>query len=182
MNALQNKNTQVFVDIGSNIDREVNICACVKQLRSDFPDIRFSKAYESKAEGFDGDDFINMSAGFSTDLAFEDLLAYLKALEEKQNRVRDGLKFASRTLDVDILLFGDAVLKPERDVPRAEILNYPFVLFPLAEIAAAVVHPELGKTIGEIAAESELDKMGIRRVELGCLGGAGLNYYGSGYR
>jgi len=161
--------TQVFVDIGSNIDRVQNICACVEQLRLDFPDVKFSKPYESASEGFEGDDFINMSAVFNTDMEYAELLAYLKALEAKQKRTRDGFKFASRTLDVDILLFGDEVLKPDKDVPRAEIVKYPFVLYPLAEIAADVVHPELKQTIGEIAEASELDRNKIWLAELPCL-------------
>ncbi len=161
--------TQVYIDIGSNINRDENICACVKKLKTDFPEIVFSNPYESFSEGFEGDDFINMSAGFKTDFSFQELLAYLKAIEVVQKRTRDGAKFGSRTLDVDILFFGDAVLKPERDVPRAEILKYPFVLFPLAEIASDMMHPELKMTIGQIAAESTLNRKSIWKTTLSCL-------------
>jgi len=72
-------------------------------------------------------------------------------------------------LDVDILLFGDAILKPDRDVPRAEILKYPFVLFPLAEIAGDFIHPEFNKTIAEIVAETELNRKSIWQTTLSCL-------------
>lgn len=161
--------TKVYVDIGSNIDRDTHICACIQQLRKDFPNIVFSKPYESKSEGFVGDDFINLSAGFDTDMPYDELRSYLKELERKQNRVRDGEKFVSRTVDVDILLFGDEILKPKRDVPRAEILKFPFVLYPLSEIAADVIHPELNKTIGEIANDSVLDRASIWSAKLTCL-------------
>lgn len=160
--------TKVYVDIGSNINRDTHICACIKQLRKDFSGVVFSKPYESKAEGFVGGDFINLSAGFETDMPYEELREYLKDLERKQNRVRNGEKFVSRTVDVDILLFGNEILKPVRDVPRAEILKFPFVLYPLSEIAADVMHPELQKTIKEIADDSGLDRSKIWSVELSC--------------
>ena len=160
---------QVYLDIGSNINRDENICACIKKLTNDFPDIVFSKPYESFSEGFEGDDFINLSAGFYTDMEFSELLSYLKAIEIVQKRTRDTAKFGSRTLDVDILLYGDEILKPERDVPRAEILKYPFVLFPLAEIAAEVTHPELNQTIAELVALTTLNRKSIWPTTLSCL-------------
>lgn len=157
--------TMVYLDIGSNIDREINIQACVDQLQKDFNDIVFSKAYESEAFGFEGDAFINLSAGFDTDLSYKDLNTYLKSLEDKQARKRGGKKYISRTIDVDILLFGDADLRPEKDVPRAEILKFPFVLFPLTEIAGDVLHPIENVTISELAESSSLDKSNLIEIK-----------------
>jgi len=157
--------TQVYLDIGSNIDRRKNIQSCVDKLRADFPDVQFSTAYESDAVGFDGDPFINLSASLTTNLDYQPFKAYLTALEDQHARKRDNKKFIARTLDVDVLMFGDLVLQPDVDLPRAEILKFPFVLFPLLEIAADVVHPELKKTIADIARESKLDKQSLTEVK-----------------
>ena len=155
----QEKSVMVYLDIGSNINREENIQSCVNQLSKDFPDIIFSKAYESDSLGFEGDPFINITAGFETDLSYPDLKFYLKNIENKHARKRSrNNKFISRTLDVDVVLYGKHVLQPEYDVPRSEILKFPFVLFPLAEIAPEVMHPQQKKTIAELAKATELDK------------------------
>lgn len=156
--------TQVYLDIGSNIDREQNIQSCVDELRRKFPDIVFSKAYESEALGFTGAPFINLSAGLQTRLSYDELNDYLKNLENRHARKRNNEKFISRTLDVDILLYGDLVLQPQKDLPRREILKFPFVLFPLAEIAVDFIHPVEQKTIGELAKLSNLDKNSIKQV------------------
>ncbi len=156
--------TQVYLDIGSNIDREQNIQSCVDELRRKFPDIVFSNAYESEALGFKGDPFINLSAGLQTRLSYDELNDYLKNLENRHARKRNNEKFISRTLDVDILLYGDLVLQPQKDLPRREILKFPFVLFPLAEIAVDFMHPVEQKTIGELAKLSNLDKNSIKQV------------------
>ncbi|MCF6188871.1 MAG: 2-amino-4-hydroxy-6-hydroxymethyldihydropteridine diphosphokinase [Cocleimonas sp.] len=155
----------VFLDIGSNIDREENIQSCVDQLRVDFKDIVFSKAYESESFGFEGDPFINLSAKLETDLSFEALNIYLKTIENKHSRKRNNKKFIARTLDVDILLYDDLILQPEKDLPRAEILKFPFVLFPLAEIASDVIHPLEKITINEIVNATKLDKNSIKEVK-----------------
>ena len=155
----------VFLDIGSNIDREINIQSCVDQLCADFEGILFSKAYESEAFGFEGDPFINLSAKLETELSFESLNAYLKTLENKHARKRDNDKFIDRTLDVDILLYGDLILQPEKDLPRKEVLKFPFVLFPLAEIASDIIHPIEKITIGEIAKNTVLNKNAITEVK-----------------
>jgi 2-amino-4-hydroxy-6-hydroxymethyldihydropteridine diphosphokinase len=153
------------LDIGSNINRKKNIQACVDQLLIDFPSIVFSKAYESEAFGFDGDPFINLSAQLETELSFEELNSYLKKLEDKQARQRNTKKFIARTLDVDILLFGSLNLQPDKDLPRAEILKFPFVLFPLTEIAADFVHPIEKITMSDIVKDSPLDRTSLVEIK-----------------
>ncbi len=158
------RKAQVYLDIGSNIDRKHNIRSCIQQLRLEFPDIVFSNAYESAAAGFNGDPFINLSASLTTDKSYQELSRYLKRLETDHARQRNGIKFSSRTLDVDILFYDNLILQPEIDLPRAEITKYPFVLFPLAEIAADFIHPELGISIAELAEQSELKREDLTKI------------------
>lgn len=160
------KTAKVYLNIGSNIDRDKNIQSCMAQLKQDYPDIVFSNIYETEAFGFEGDAFYNLAAALTTQLSVGEFEQYLKNIENQHARERDGVKFSSRTLDVDLLLYDDLNLQPERDIPRKEILKYSFVLFPLEEIAGDVIHPELKISIAEIAAKSELDRSELRHA--GC--------------
>lgn len=160
------RKAQVYLDIGSNIDRKRNIRSCMQHLRLEFPEIIFSRAYESDAAGFEGDPFINLSASLQTEKSYQEMSRYLKRLETDHARQRNGVKFSSRTLDVDILFYDNLVLQPDIDLPRAEITQYPFVLFPLAEIAADYIHPELKMSIAELAATSTLDRNELKESKL----------------
>ena len=157
---------KVYLNIGSNIDRDYNIHSCMQQLQQDYPDIIFSTIYETEAFGFEGDAFYNLAAVLDTQLSVDDFEKYLKAIENQHARQRDNVKFSSRTLDIDLLLYNDLILQPERDIPRKEILKYPFVLFPLEEIARELIHPELGITIAEISAKSKLDRSQLKAIDL----------------
>jgi 2-amino-4-hydroxy-6-hydroxymethyldihydropteridine diphosphokinase len=160
------RKAQVYLDIGSNIDRKHNIRSCMQQLKLEFPDIVFSRAYESAAEGFDGDPFINLAASLKTEKSYQEMSRYLKRLETDHARQRNEVKFSSRTLDVDILFYDDLVLQPDIDLPRAEVTQYPFVLFPLAEIAADFIHPELGLSITELVAQSKLSSNTLQQINI----------------
>lgn len=142
---------RVYVGIGSNIEREANIRGAVQTLCQHFGPLTLSQVYESRPIGFEGTDFYNLVAGFETSLPIEQLLGELHGIEKKHGRKRTGRRFEARTLDLDLLLYNAVVRHDgEIDVPRAEILEYAFMLRPLAEIAPTLTHPENGKSFSEL--------------------------------
>ncbi|MEB4590484.1 2-amino-4-hydroxy-6-hydroxymethyldihydropteridine diphosphokinase [Candidatus Thiothrix sp. Deng01] len=157
----------VYVSLGSNINPAANICACAQQLQQDFPDTVFSRVYQTPAEGFSGAPFLNLAAGFTTSLSPGTLKQYLRNLESKQGRNRNEKKFSSRTLDVDLLLY-DGLIIPEQNLPHQDILAYPFVLYPLAEIAPALPYPGLSESLAELAKRSTLPQETLTAVSLDC--------------
>jgi 2-amino-4-hydroxy-6-hydroxymethyldihydropteridine diphosphokinase len=142
---------RVYVSIGSNIGREQNIRAGVADLKTRFGPLLLSSVYESEAVGFAGDSFYNLVAGFDTALTPLQVAAELRAIEERHGRMRDGPRFSSRTLDIDLLLYDDLVLHEGKlQIPRDEITKNAFVLWPLAEIAPQLEHPQLGVSYGAL--------------------------------
>ncbi|NVK39872.1 MAG: 2-amino-4-hydroxy-6-hydroxymethyldihydropteridine diphosphokinase [Oceanospirillaceae bacterium] len=142
---------QVYVGIGSNIERERHVLAALDELADAFGELAISTVFESEAVGFDGSPFYNLVAGFETALSVGELSRTLKAIEDRNGRCRQGPKFSGRTLDIDILTY-DALSGPVDGVelPRAEILKNAFVLQPLAEIAPDTLHPEKGLSYAEL--------------------------------
>jgi 2-amino-4-hydroxy-6-hydroxymethyldihydropteridine diphosphokinase len=141
----------VFVAAGSNVEPERNLTRAVEEMRREFPDIRFSSWYRNPAVGFQGDDFINFVAGFTTDLPVRDVIQRLQAIETVCGRPREAPRWAPRSMDLDILLYDALVLdEPRLKLPRPDLLKRAFMLGPLAEIAPDLVHPTLGVTIGEL--------------------------------
>jgi 2-amino-4-hydroxy-6-hydroxymethyldihydropteridine diphosphokinase len=157
---------RVYVSIGSNIDRERNVRGAVRALAQRFGHLTLSGVYETDAVGFAGDPFYNLVAGFDTDLSVEAVQDALKRIEGEHGRVRENIpRFSARTLDLDILLYGDLVRHDTRfDIPRGEIARYAFVLRPLADIAPAVKHPESHRTIAQMLGELAHDATPPRRT------------------
>ena len=141
----------VFVSIGSNIDRYQHISASLDALQKHFSTLLISPVYESESVGFDGDDFLNLVAGFHCDLSLSQLAIILREIEQQNGRRRDGPKFSARTLDIDILTFDDMTgVIDGVELPRQEITENAFVLLPLSDIAPEQQHPLSKKTYASL--------------------------------
>jgi 2-amino-4-hydroxy-6-hydroxymethyldihydropteridine diphosphokinase len=144
---------RAYLSLGSNIEPERHLGEAIDELREEFGEIVVSPAYRSPAVGFEGPAFLNLAVGIDTELDPAALDAWLHALEDRHGRRRDGPRYSSRTLDVDIVLFGDAVVRGpgHLKIPRAELAEA-FVLVPLADIAPDARDPASGRTVAELRA------------------------------
>ncbi len=142
---------RVWLSIGSNIDRERNIRSAVEALRGAWGRLMVSRVYESEAVGCQGGRFFNLVVGFDTEDSVAEINDRLRAIEDDHGRKRGPDKFAPRTLDIDLLTYGDAVVRDGAlELPRPEITRYAFVLRPLAELAGDQLHPTAGRTYGAL--------------------------------
>lgn len=143
--------TRAWLSLGSNIEPQRHLPAALGTLHTRFGALAVSPAYRFAALGFEGPDFVNLAVGLDTELEPPELDAWLHALENAQARRRDVPRYSSRTLDVDIVLFGDRVIDGpgHLQIPRAE-LAHAFVLQPLADIAADVRLPTSGERIADL--------------------------------
>ncbi|MEA3411430.1 MAG: 2-amino-4-hydroxy-6-hydroxymethyldihydropteridine diphosphokinase [Pseudomonadota bacterium] len=159
--------TRAWVSVGSNIDREANILAALTAMERRFGTLKVSRVYRTAPVGFEGEDFYNLVAGFETGESPLEVARVLRKIEDARGRERGGRKFSPRTLDLDLLLYGDLVVDLDGiSLPRDEILRYAFVLGPLAEIAAATIHPVEGRRIGDLWAEFEIGEGQLTPVSL----------------
>ncbi|CDT37962.1 2-amino-4-hydroxy-6-hydroxymethyldihydropteridine diphosphokinase [Vibrio coralliirubri] len=134
----------VYVSIGSNINREHHITESLKALNSRFAPLNISNFYDCEPVGFEGDNFLNLVVGFECDLSIAELAKVLHQIELENDRKRETKEYASRTMDIDILLYGNEVGTIDGvELPRGEITEYAFVLRPLVDVAAQERHPTL---------------------------------------
>ncbi|MFZ2405153.1 MAG: 2-amino-4-hydroxy-6-hydroxymethyldihydropteridine diphosphokinase [Methylobacter sp.] len=134
--------TRGYISIGSNINKDEHIPASLRALEQAFGELTVSSIYESEPVGFTGDVFYNLVVGFDSDLDVKAVAKQLRQIELDNGRTRDSRKFAARTLDLDLILYGDLVVNDGRlQIPRDEIEHYAFVLEPLAEVAPSLKHP-----------------------------------------
>ncbi len=136
--------TLLVLSLGSNIEAPKNSMMAITALREKFGALAISTIYESEPVGFSGNNFLNFVASVETQCALQDISDYLKTLENRLGRKRTKSRFSDRTIDIDILLFGDSTgQKCGLDLPRGEILYNAFVLRPLAELHPDLEHSKL---------------------------------------
>ncbi|MEZ7832008.1 MAG: 2-amino-4-hydroxy-6-hydroxymethyldihydropteridine diphosphokinase [Gammaproteobacteria bacterium] len=159
--------TTLALSIGSNIDAESNIRAALDALNLEFENIRSSTTYESQAIGFDGDNFLNLVVLADTNKGLDDVTTFLKRLEDRLGRDRLQTRFSGRTVDVDILLYGnESGMFCGIELPRPEVTENAYVLQPLAELLPDVVHPATGMSYLKLWQDYDKSKQRLWATEI----------------
>lgn len=139
--------TLVYIAIGSNLASPLEQVNAAIRALVDIPDSRVvsvSSLYRTPPLGpQDQPDYLNAAVALETSLAPEALLDHTQRIELQQGRVRKAERWGPRTLDLDIMLFGDAIINSERlTVPHYDMKNRGFMLWPLFEIAPQLHFPD----------------------------------------
>ena len=143
---------RVAVALGSNLgDRERTIHSAIETLKFHLQDLAFSSFYETDPVGYaDQPAFLNAAVVGATSLSAHDLLEFLIDIERRFGRTR-SFPNAPRTLDLDLILYGDVVMdEPALRLPHPRFRERRFVLDPLSEIAADWLDPVTGLNVGQL--------------------------------
>ncbi len=159
--------SQVYVGLGSNVDREVNIGKAVGAMYVEFGELMLSPVYNSAAVGFDGNDFLNLVVGIETELTVQGVVAKFRDIEDDLGRDRSQPRYSPRPIDLDILMFDDLILDEDGiQIPRREILRNAFVLKPLQDLIPDLRHPLCGICFAELWRDMAPDAPRLDVVEL----------------
>jgi len=157
---------KIYLSLGSNLgDRELMLQSALDRLNAaDLRILRVSSVYETEPIGFKEQPlFLNLVAEGETDLFPLMLLGRIQKVELLLGRKRSGPPNGPRSIDIDILLYGRATVHSARlDIPHPRLHERRFVLGPLVELAPDLRHPTLGRTMRELLASLEGQKITLR--------------------
>jgi len=150
--------TQIYLGLGSNIEREAHLCAGLDALAEFLQGMTCSAVFESQPVGIKSGPFFNLVVKAETDLPLVELSRRLKLIEADNGRYAPDRK--GLPLDIDVLFYGDLVGDFKHvTLPRAEILKNAFVLWPLSLIAPDKLHQGVGKTLAQLWADAQIDQV-----------------------
>ncbi len=136
---------QVCLSLGSNIAPAENLKQAVELLRAELPVLAISRAWKSPAVGAPGPDFLNAAILVCTDLPQAALKEkIIHPIEMRLGRRRSQDKYAPRTIDIDIIIYGDAVLD-------SMLWTHAHLALPVAELLPGLVEPDSGRSLEQIA-------------------------------
>ncbi len=155
-----------YIGLGSNLDEPMAQVLSARAECAAIPGVRelaFSGLYRSSPLGpQDQPDYINAVMAVATELAAPELLSHLQRIEHEHGRIRTHQRWSARTLDLDLLIYGDYCIETDAlTVPHPGLSQRAFVLYPLFEIAPELVVPELGR-LADLVVNCPLD--GLKRL------------------
>jgi 2-amino-4-hydroxy-6-hydroxymethyldihydropteridine diphosphokinase len=161
--------THVVLSVGSNIEREKNTRYAIDHITAKYGQLEISPIYETSSVGFDGPPFYNLIVGFHSGDGLPEIIETLREIEYGAGRIRGPKSFASRILDIDVVLYGDQNFRDDGvNVPRDEIEKYAYVLKPLANIYPDMIHPLLGISFHELWQNFDLKDQTIFMARFSC--------------
>ncbi len=139
-----------YIGVGTNIDREQHAVVAYRELQKLGDELLVSPIYECEPIGFSSQNFYNFVIALRTALSLEELSYKLREIEFKWGREENAQKYQDRTLDLDIVLFGECISTQKPELPRSDIFKYPFVTKPLFDLEPDLVIPGDGRTVADI--------------------------------
>ncbi len=158
--------TRIYFLLGGNIgNREELLSEAVRKMTNQIGRfVQASSLYETEPWGFSHEqNFLNQVIAFDSELSALEILDKTQAIEKELGRIRKTTQYCERTIDIDILFFGNELIENERlSVPHPRIQERSFALYPLEELIPDFIHPALKKSIKTLKEECP-DKLKVNK-------------------